>query len=90
MAKITYHKTHSFIGRDGSQHQFTTQLYKTGVYGIMDNDSSMQVSFTPQKVKSIEKKLQKGVDSGELKSFELGVPITVTDASGLWEEIEEK
>jgi len=85
--KITYHKSHTFITNDGIEHTFITQLYSIGVYGILDNNSSMQGSFTPQAIKKMEKNLKKQKELGKIKDFTLGVPITVTDASGFWEEI---
>ena len=87
MAKITYHKSHSFIDNEEKSHTFLTQLYKIGVYGILDNDSNFQGDFTPQQIKKIESNLQKQVDNKEIKEFTLGIPITVTDKTGFWEEV---
>jgi len=87
MPKITYHKSHEFTTNDGSEFTFATQLYKVGVYGILNNDANMQGNFKPQEVKKMEKNLQKLLDTKKIKSFKLGIPITVTDESGLWEEI---
>ena len=56
MAIVTYHKSHTFIDDEDVTHNFLTQLYKTGVYGILDNLPSMQGSFTPQQIKRIENK----------------------------------
>lgn len=47
MAKITYHKSHTFIDNKGIEHFFLTQLYQIGVYGILDNNSSMQGNYIP-------------------------------------------
>ncbi len=88
MSNITYHSSHTFETNDGVKHSFITQLYKVGVYGILDNDPSMQGHFRPQDIKKMEKDLQKQLDIGKIKSFELGIPITVTDKSGLWEKVE--
>ncbi len=90
MAKVTYHKSHSFIDNEGKEHNFQTQLYQIGVYGIANGNPALQGSFTPQKIRKMEKHLQKRLDAKEIKSFELGIPITVTDESGFWEEVDEK
>lgn len=87
MAKVTYHKSHAFVDKSGNKHTFVTQLYKTGVYGILDNNPQMQGSFSPQQIKNMEENLEKRKKDGEIQSFELGIPITVTNSSGLWEEI---
>lgn len=87
MAKVTYHKSHTFVDKDDVKHSFITQLYQIGVYGILDGDPSMQFNLTPQDIRKIEKSLAKELAANEIKSFELGVPITVTDKSGLWEEV---
>jgi hypothetical protein len=87
MSKVTYHKSHSFVDNEGNKHTFITQLYQVGVYGILDGDPSMQGNFTPQQIKKMEKDLEKAQKEGKIKSFELGVPITV-ETSGLLKEVE--
>lgn len=88
---ITYHKSHSFIDLEGASHTFATQLYQIGVYGILDNDPTMQGNFQPSDIKKIEQGLPKQIKNKEIKSFELGIPITVQkNETGLWEEIDEK
>lgn len=87
MTKITYHKSHTFIDKNDMKHSFITQLYKVGVYGILDNNSAFQGNFNPKDIRNMEKGLQKAVDNETIKSFELGTPITVTDKSGFWEEV---
>lgn len=87
MAKVTYHRSHSFIDLKGVNHSFITQLYKVGVYGILDGKSSLQDNFTPQRIRTMENALKKGVKDNKIKSFRLGMPITVTDKTGLWEEV---
>ena len=89
MAKVTYHKSHKVVTNEGAEHTFVTQLYQTGVYGILNNDPSMQGNYTPAQIRKMEKSIQKDVDEGKLKSVELGVPITVTEKSGFWEEVED-
>lgn len=87
MAEITYHKSHTFIDNKDIEHSFITQLYKIGVYGILNNDSNMQINYDPQNIVKIEKGLKKQLKNKEIKSFKLGTPITVSDESGFWEEI---
>lgn len=88
MAKITYHKSHKFVDNNGNEHTFQTQFYQTGIYGILDNDPTMQGSFTPNKIRSIEENLEKQLKEGLIKSYKLGIPITVSNESGLWKEVE--
>lgn len=88
MAKVTYHKSHKYVDLNGNEHNFQTQLYAVGVYGILDNRSDAQGNYTPQQIKKIEKSFKKLLDNNEIKSFELGIPITVTDESGLWKKVE--
>ena len=87
MSKITYHKSHSFVDKDGEAHTFVTQLYEVGVYGILDNNPRWQGHFTPNQIKKMEKNLQKEKNAGNIQSFELGIPITVSDESGFWKEV---
>jgi ribosome biogenesis protein Nip4 len=90
--KWNYHTSHSFTWIDGDKEHkfnFATQLYQIGVYGIMNNDSSMQGSFTPSKLVSMEKKLNKDLENGVIKDLEFGRSITVTtDPDGFFVEVE--
>ena len=86
MATITYHRSHKFTDKNGKEHVFITQLYKVGVYGILDNNSALQGNFTPQNIVKMEKKLEKNKKSGDILDYELLLPITVTDTTGLWQE----
>lgn len=85
--KVTYHKSHTVIDNEGNEINFVTNLYSIGVYGIVNNDPSMQGNFTPSQIKKMEKDLQKAVDKGEIKELVLGIPITVSDESGFWKEV---
>jgi len=87
MAKVTYHKSHTLITLDGKEFNFATQLYQIGVYGIVNNDPSLQSSFQPQQIKKMERDLMKDKKEGKIKDFILGIPITVTDDSGFWVKI---
>lgn len=85
--QITYHQTHSFTDEKGVNHTLATQFYQTGIYGILDNNSSMQMSFTPGKLLKIEKKLIKQEKEGMISNLSFGSAITVSDESGLWKII---
>ena len=87
MATITYHKSHKVITNEGKEYLFQTQLYKIGVYGILNNIPNTQGTYAPQKIKSMEKEFKKQLDNKEIKEFELGIPITVTNKTGMWEEV---
>lgn len=87
MAKIEYHKSHSFVDLDGKVNTFNTQLYTIGVYGILNNDSSLQGNFTPQQIKKLEKELKTSKDNNMILSYELKNPITVSDETGFWVEV---
>lgn len=88
MAKITYHKSHSFVNAESNESfSFVTQLYKIGVYGIINGNPAMQANFTPQNIKRMEKSLVKLQTEGKIKDLVLGVLITVSDVSGFWEEV---
>lgn len=87
MAKVTYHKWHSFVDAEGKEHKFVTQLYQVGVYGILDNNPMWQGNFTPQQIVKMEKALEKEKLKGEIKSYTLGTKITVSNESGLWKEL---
>ncbi|MFZ1559598.1 MAG: hypothetical protein WAT37_06710 [Saprospiraceae bacterium] len=88
MAKITYHKSHSFVDvESGISYNFITQLYKVGIYGILNGDAGSQGNFTPQGIRKMEKALTKLQSEEKIKDLVLGVPITVSDVSGFWEEV---
>jgi hypothetical protein len=84
----TYHTHHSFtVVKDGSKVTCTTQLYQVGVYGIVNNDSSMQFNWTPSYLVKLEKRLKKDEADGKITDLVLSNQITVNDESGLWKEV---
>jgi len=85
--KITYHKSHSFKDTEGVSHSFLTELYKIGVYGILDGDPSMQGGYSPTQIVKIEKGLSKLAKKGKITDLQFGNPITVQKIDGLWKEI---
>ena len=91
--KATKWKYHTFLkfkdGKDNSEHTLTTQLYRTGIYGIWNNDSAQQGNYTAGQMVSINKKLKQLEVKGTIKELEFGREITVTtDEHGLYKEVE--
>jgi hypothetical protein len=87
--KWKYHTTHSYTLIKGDKKMcFITQLYKIGVYGILNSDPAMQVSFTPSNMVKIEKTLHKDLCEGVIKDLEFGREIVVSDETGFYEEVE--
>lgn len=86
MATYKYHVTAKWKEKERT-HSHVTQLYSIGVYCIVDNDPAMQFSLTPSKMVSLEKKLRKGVEKGEISDLEFGREITVKEIDGFWKEI---
>lgn len=83
-----YHRTHSFVDAEtGAKISMLTQLYKTGVYAIVNNDSSQQYVLSPKDLMRVEENLKKAVESGEIIELEFHSPITVVkDEKGLFIE----
>ena len=92
MAKLktfTYHKSLSFIDVESGQKQsFATQLYQIGVYGIMNNNPSLQGNFEPKYLVKTEANFKKLQEAGVIKDLVFGTPITVAQINGLWKEVE--
>ena len=85
-----YHRSHSFKDENGIKHHFITQLYKLGVYGILDGRSEMQGNWTPGQLVSLEKKQKEAEEKGNISELEFGTSISVTtDKDGLYIEKEE-
>jgi hypothetical protein len=91
--KWKYHTSLSFVvptkEHGDVKQSLVTQLYQVGVYGIWNNNSSEQGSYTPAQLQLMVKKLKKAEESGEIKELVLGREITVTDETGLFTEVEE-
>lgn len=91
MAKLktfTYHKSHSFIVvENGVKITFATQLYQIGVYGIMNNNSSMQGNYEPKDIVKAQKNFVKLQEQGIIKDLVFGTPITVAQIDGFWKEV---
>lgn len=87
--KYKYHRSHSYT-KEGFKVSLITQLYKVGIYGIINGDPGMQGTFTPSGLVTLEKKLKKEEEEGEVSNLEFGKPITVhKNEDGLWEEVDE-
>jgi flagellar basal body rod protein FlgC len=90
MAKLktfTYHKSHSFVDvKTGQKITFATQLYQVGVYGIMNNNSSMQGNYEPKDIVKAEKNFVKLQEQGIIKDLVFGTSITVAQIDGFWKK----
>jgi len=84
--KWTYHRSHSFI-EDGREVTAITQLYKVGVYMIVNNDPSLQFSLEPKDIVLIEKELLQKVKKGKISDLLFGREVIVTKVEGLLEEL---
>lgn len=86
-AKIyTYHISHSFVEKDKKM-DMMTQLYKVGVYTIINSDPALQLNLTPKDIVSIEKRLNKGVAAKEISDLKFGRSISVYEnGEGFWTE----
>lgn len=87
--KWKYHTLHSFVHiPTNTKTTFATQLYKIGVYSIVNNDPAMQFNLKPQDIVKVEKKLNKDLEEGVIKDLEFGREITVSDETGFYEEMD--
>ena len=82
--KVTYHKQHRYTDPEGKQVELNTQLYKIGVYGIINADPALQFNLEPSQLAELEEKLIKDEESGEIKDLELNYEVTVDDSTGFW------
>lgn len=83
-----YHTSHSYKDvATGLTSQLTTQLYQIGVYGIINNNPSLQFSTSPSKLMSTETKLKKAESKGEITDLKFGRLIEVQEVDGLWKEV---
>lgn len=73
-----YHTQHSYTTKNGQEFNFNSQLYMVGIYGIINNDPAMQVSFTPTQMVSLEKRLKKAFEKNEILNLQFSNLISVT------------
>jgi len=86
--KWTYHKSHT-CEISGEKQSFITQLYKVGVYAILNGESNQQFNLTPANMVGIERKLRISEIEGTITNLVFGPPITVIeDENGYYKEIE--
>jgi hypothetical protein len=82
----TYHTSHSFVEKDKKM-DMLTQLYKVGVYAIVNSDPALQLNLTPKDMVSIERRLNKGVILNEISDLKFGRAISVYEnEEGFWTE----
>lgn len=85
---ITYHKSHSYVNEKGVKISVITQLYQIGIYGIINGNPSLQFTSNPKDLAKLEKKLKKEQEEGKITDLQFGLPITVTNESRFWKEVE--
>jgi hypothetical protein len=82
----TYHISHQFISK-GKKMDMMTQLYKIGVYAIINSDPSLQTGIDPPQMVKMEKDLNKSFASGKITELRYGRAISVyEDKDGFWTE----
>ncbi len=86
--KWKYHLTHSFKDAE-REHHAVTQLYKVGVYMIVNNDPRLQFNMTPNQMVTMERKLKKSLEKEDISDLQFGKEITVIEnEDGFYEEIQ--
>lgn len=84
--KYKYFSYLEWADKDGKKHNIMTQLYKVGLYCIIDGQASQQISTDPRRFSRQQKKHIKELESQGL-SYTTGREITASDVSGFWEEV---
>lgn len=87
MKTYTYHKSHSFIDKEGVTINFASQLYKLGIYVIVN---STQLTLEPKDIIKIEQNLEKEQKAGNITNLVFSFPITVTEGDSGWKEYKEE
>jgi len=88
-----YSPSHSFnIEHEGViiRNNMMSQLYKVGVYVIINNDPALQFNVTPNDMMKAEKKLNRDMISGKITELVLSYSIRVTlDENGFYIQLED-
>ena len=83
----TYHASHSFIGSNNTKVEILTQLYKIGLYVIINADPAMQIGFDPDCMVKLEKDLKRQEKEGRITNLVFGRAISAyKDEEGFWTE----
>lgn len=85
--KYTYFKFISFVDKNNVTHSLQTQLYQIGIYGIWNNNPSLQTAYSPKELSKICKNIKKEELAGNLTDAKLIDEITVQEINGLWKEV---
>lgn len=84
----TYHTSHKYKDiESNSEVSFISQLYRVGVYGIVNNDSANQFNMTPKDIVKLEKALKNAEKLGLISNLEFGREIKVKKIDGFFVEI---
>lgn len=87
MKTYTYHKSYTYEDENFDKVFVLTQLYKTGVYVIINNDPAKQYNLSPKQMQIIQRGLIKKEKEKKIRNLAFGESITVTDINDFWEEI---
>ena len=83
----SYYMSGSFK-KDDISFSFVTQLYKTGIYTILNNDPELQFSQNPSGMVKTQKRIQEDFDNDVIQDLVWGKQITVIkDDNGLYQEV---
>jgi hypothetical protein len=89
-----YSPHHSFTGHEGDKvfpTSMQSQLYKTGLYVIINNDARLQFNYTPEGMMKAEKDIRKREKAGTVTDLVFSSPIRVTtDDDGFFIQIEDE
>lgn len=85
--KVSYHTYHSFKDKNGNECSMASQLYMTGIYVIYNNNSALQGSSTPQKIRKLQNKLRKDEQAGLISDLHFGRETMVSNDGGAWKEV---
>lgn len=80
-----YHESITFM-EDNVKYSVATQLYKIGIYLIINGEPGQQMSTTPAKMVAMARKLRKAEKDGKISELTFGREITVIEENGFYVE----
>jgi hypothetical protein len=85
----TYNKSAVVTLPDGSKENYSTQLYRVGVYIIWNDHVESQGNMTPKDMERMCKKIKKDLTAGNIVDVQWGGEITIEqDEKGLFVEVQ--